>query len=180
MEEDISSTQNMIKDARARRNQKDKIFKCEICEFKSGSKTLMNRHKESIHKETRYQCEHCDHNATSKTNLKEHMESIHEGNQNDCNQCDYKATTKDTIKQHTESVHKENQNQSNNNIENVVENSVTKNRKSNHKYVPKRIQCPECEKKFNKKETFMNHKQKYHKEAITEIEDGLPKRYTKQ
>ena len=45
-DEDLTSTQMMVEDARARRNLKENEsrFKCDMCEFKSGSKNLLNRH----------------------------------------------------------------------------------------------------------------------------------------
>ena len=47
--EDPISTQEMISDARARRIQKNCMFKCDICDFKSTSKTLLKKHEIAIH-----------------------------------------------------------------------------------------------------------------------------------
>ena len=51
--EDIISTQEIIEDARERRELKMKgkkeIIKCEQCEFTSGSKTLLKRHIQTCH-----------------------------------------------------------------------------------------------------------------------------------
>ena len=47
----VCSTQEMIFDARARRTNKTNTFGCEKCEYKSGSKTILNKHIKNIHKE---------------------------------------------------------------------------------------------------------------------------------
>ena len=41
------------------------------------------------------------------------------------------------------------------------------------KYVHKRIQCENCNKKFNKIDTFRAHMQKYHKETIVNAESHI-------
>ena len=43
------STQEMISDARARRENRVKDFQCKNCEFKSSSNTLVKRHTQKIH-----------------------------------------------------------------------------------------------------------------------------------
>ena len=59
-EDPILSTQEMISDARARRIQKNSIFKCDMCDFKSTSKTLLKNHKTAIHEEKQYPCNICE------------------------------------------------------------------------------------------------------------------------
>ena len=61
-----------------------------------------------------------------------------------CNQCDYKDETKGGLTKHKESIHD-----------------------NKSKYVSKRIQCENCEKKFNKRETFKIHMEKFHSINIT-------------
>ena len=45
----IISTQEMIDDARARRNLQTSNMKCDQCNFKTGSKTLLQRHSKESH-----------------------------------------------------------------------------------------------------------------------------------
>ena len=51
VEDEATSIQIMLDDARARRELKTKEseakFKYDMCDFKSGSKNLMNRHKKN-------------------------------------------------------------------------------------------------------------------------------------
>ena len=137
----ILSTQEMINDARIRRHNKVKISQCNLCDFQSGSETLMTKHKNSVHKEVRYPCDQCNYVATTKGSLSEHTQSYHETPKFNCNQCDYMASTKTNLNKHKEDIHE-------------VKEKV--------KYVSKRIKCEKCEKKFNKKETFMAHMNKFH------------------
>ena len=154
--DDILSTQNMIDDARARRHQKVKEFNCEMCEFRSGSEILRNRHKKAAHEEISYECNMCDHKTVSKTNLKMHMERTHEESQHPCRQCDHKATTNTKLKDHIKSIHEM---QTKDRYENT-----TKKIKTTSKYISKRIQCTKCDKRFNKPETFKKHTEMQHGE----------------
>ena len=78
------STQNMIEDARERRSLKlrgvSEMSKCDVCQFTTGSKTLLKSHIEKTHKEPqkdhsqemrkRFSCDQCEFKTTSQTVLK--------------------------------------------------------------------------------------------------------------
>ena len=80
------STQNMIEDARERRSLKlrgvSEMSKCDVCQFTTGSKTLLKSHIEKTHKEPqkdhsqemrkRFSCDQCEFKTTSQTVLKRH------------------------------------------------------------------------------------------------------------
>ena len=79
-EEGISiSTQELIEDARERRTLKlrntEENLKCEQCNYTTGSKTLLQRHINSIHEgpqkemRIRFSCDTCDYKTTSETML---------------------------------------------------------------------------------------------------------------
>ena len=59
----------------------------------------------SVHEESKYICDQCDFKSGSKTVLQKHKESVHEENRHRCDKCDYRATAKDEIKRHKEAVH---------------------------------------------------------------------------
>ena len=105
-ENDILSTQNLINDARTRRKLNKNMFQCNICEFKSGSETLLKRHTESMHKQNRHPCDQCDYKANTENDIKRHAESMHKQNCHPCYQCEYKANTENDLKYHIESVHR--------------------------------------------------------------------------
>ena len=140
-DEGTLSSQEMIDDARERRLRNAKINQCEQCEFKSASKTLLIRHQQSVHEGNKYKCDQCEHIATTKGSLEMHKGTHHI---HQCNQCDYKDETKGGLTKHKESIHD-----------------------NKSKYVSKRIQCENCEKKFNKRETFKIHMEKFHSINIT-------------
>merc|ERR1712096_97748 len=80
---EVYSTQEMIFDARARRTTKTNTFHCENCEFKSSSKTLLNKHIESIHNEEK---------PVNSSNRKEMRKRFI------CDKCNYKTTNEKTLK----------------------------------------------------------------------------------
>ena len=174
--DDITSTQNLINDARARRQQKVQIFNCDMCDFRSGSETLVKRHKESIHQDNSHPCNHCDykaptteilnrhqntvhkertnqctqgdHTSTQECNLHAHIATTHQEVTFSCDQCDHTSTTEYSLKKHKESSH---ENQKNNDDDT---NKQEIRKKSN--YVTKRIQCQKCDKKLIKSRPSMH------------------------
>ena len=96
-EEDITSTQNMINDSRARRELKGKSNECDKCDYKTGSISLLRQHVKQCSKSSenmnksditetvenkkskskRIQCKKCEQKFNKQTTFKIHMESVH-------------------------------------------------------------------------------------------------------
>ena len=88
-EDNFISTQEMIIDSRARRQNSTKEFNCEHCKFKSGSVTLIDRHTIREHsknkaistrkeyKSKRINCQHCEQKFNKNETFQKHMEKIH-------------------------------------------------------------------------------------------------------
>ena len=136
----------MIADSRERRVNKTSEFTCEEFEYKSSSKSLLGRHRETQHKII-YPCNQCEYKATTKEDLSEHKASHQEEIIHQCNQCEYKASTKNKLKEHIENIH-----------------GAIKKQNPIKKYTAKRLKCDKCERKFNKVETFEKHLNMDHKE----------------
>ena len=136
LEEELESvsTQEMIADAKERRETGLKEFKCEQCDYKSGSTTLLRRHKESVHKTN---CDKGEKQLKKQGSPTQHTESV-QRTVYQCEECDYKSQSTTALKSHMSSAH----------------------RKGG--YVPKRKKCELCEKKFNKNETFKKHMKEVH------------------
>mgnify|MGYP003324695666 CR=1 FL=1 len=149
-DENVFSSQDMINDARARRYQKGKTYKCDHCDFKSTSQTLSKRHQQSVHKEVLHACDQCDHKATAKGSLDEHTETQHKNNKIQCNECDYKAATTTNLEKHKESIHFKYTDPEKSIQENI--NVAPKKLK----YVSKRIQCENCEKNSIKRKPLIH------------------------
>ena len=135
IEDENTSTQRMIEDARTRRQNKNENFNCDNCDFKATSMTNLTNHKKDAHQRSirkRYKCDECDYICTSEAYLKHHTEKRHKQNSH---QCEKNSTQKTTMNQH-------------NQIQNPAK--------------CKRIQCGKCDKKFNKQETFKTHMKKTH------------------
>ena len=117
-----------------------KQYPCNKCDYKSPSTTLLDEHEKSYHHVTVvHNCDECNKIFSGIDDLNQHKVSCHDNKQYPCNQCDFKATTKQKVRLHID-----------------IEHTIKAKNKS--QYVPKRIKCEECEKKFNKKETFEKHK----------------------
>ena len=127
---------------------KNEIQKCDKCDFKSGSKAVLNRHKISDHKIT---CAECDYTCSSKALLNRHNESAHDLNNSqksqdmrrryNCEKCSFITTSETSLTNHRETKHKLK----------VVKAS-------------KRKTCDICNKKFNKDSTFNIHIKKEQKQ----------------
>lgn len=82
--DDITSTQNMIQDSRARRQLKGKNIICEKCEFTTRSMTLLNTHMKQCSKTVknnmkskRIHCNNCDKKFNKEATFRTHMKNIH-------------------------------------------------------------------------------------------------------
>ena len=117
-DDDITSTQSLIEDSRARREltaQRKTEFECEQCPYKTGSKNIMNRHIKS------HQINNCEKESEStsviieakapsprketedKSNkkVKKSSKRIH------CEKCEKKFNKKERFEDHMKKVHKE-------------------------------------------------------------------------
>ena len=86
------STQEIILDARARRQNKTNKFNCDKCEFESGSITLMQKHEDTNHKikkseltkksykTKRLTCKYCENKFNKNETLQKHLEKFHKEN----------------------------------------------------------------------------------------------------
>ena len=86
-----------------------------------------------------HNCDVCDKKFNENVTLKQHKESSHKETQYSGDQCDSNATTKINGGTQTETGHTDKIN-------------------IKSQYISKRIKCEICQSKFNKKETFENHK----------------------
>ena len=67
---------------------------CERFDYKSSSKTLLTRHKQSVHQAKQYLCDQCGRKFHSKTFLKGHVSTVHEATKLNCDKCDCNTTAK--------------------------------------------------------------------------------------
>ena len=120
-EDDITSTQMMIEDSRARRElvaRENKIkFACDKCEYNSGSKNMLKRHM--------------------KTQEKENLEEVART-----------EVDKEPGREHSAEIREK-------------EKKASKSNRKKYEY--KRINCEQCDRKFNKIETFITHMRNVHK-----------------
>ena len=168
---------------------KETQFTCDKCEFTTEQKRNLEEHIKSIHEqtdyvgETQFACDQCEFTTEQKGKLAEHIKSIHDKNEFPCKQCEFKSKLKDDVVKHVESVHESKSNETRIQDEVLESNlgtgiieegapstslatpkiSAKEKKKTNTKYILKRIKCELCEKKFNKIERFDTHMKKIHK-----------------
>ena len=147
--ESIISTQEMIQDARARRDNKVKEFQCDKCKYKSSSKTLIKNHYSVSHNEDQTKNQNINIEKETATKMRKRFS---------CEVCTFKTTNTNYLKVHMDTTHQK----MDNNIKNNTENKVTS----------KRIHCDICGKKFNKQETFNKHIKNEHNTANTQCNIG--------
>ena len=114
-------------------------FKCDKCHYNSGSKTLVKRHMKTVHKESTIESP-----TTGKKSLNEDVPKIDE-----------------TPAFRQGSIPTDKAVESQNKTSEVLKKTPTKKH-----YSHKRRKCEQCEKQFNKKETYEAHMKKDHKGAI--------------
>ena len=74
---------------------------------------------------------------------------------NKCDKCEFNTASITMLKRHKSTNHKEDEIQI---VDNRVENLTEEKKQTNVKtYISKRIQCDNCDKKFNKESTFKKH-----------------------
>ena len=148
--DDITSTQNMIEDARARKASKiDK--KCDQCDFSTASKAMLRLHvrtKHRINEKQREDREEVNTLSASKastsdvsaennlTNAKTYIKKRIK-----CDHCDKKFNKQERFKLHMETVHKGS----------------------------KRDKCDKCDKTFNNKNALREHEKTVHLELATDV-----------
>ena len=119
-EDDTISSQDMVDDARARRQNKNAKFSCDNCEYSTRSVSLLKKHKNNIHKNEaqsipnqnnqervirkREKCDKCNFISTSIETMDKHTKTVHKQN---CDKCDFQSTSKDSLIAHTQSTHKQ-------------------------------------------------------------------------
>ena len=104
IDENIISTQKMIDEARERRKNKG-FIKCDKCEYKSGSKIIMDKHNQDNHtNQTENNQDELKRNTKSKSttkliNVKNKSKRIY------CNMCDRKFNKNETYQNHIKTEH---------------------------------------------------------------------------
>ena len=162
----------MIEDSRERRKEKVTEFLCDQCDYKSPSKTLLKRHVQTTHEAMKFNCDQCDYNTTTKHNLILHTKENHQNKISKGEQCDYKSPSKTLLNRHIETKHEVTKFHCDQcNYKATTKNNLNSHTEENHQnisttkkiYTSKRIKCELCDRKLNKEETFIRHKNQDHK-----------------
>ena len=80
------------------------MFACDQCQYKAGTKAMLNIHHNNLHRDMKYICNTCGIQRSSKGGLSSHQQ-IHEGKKYPCDSCDYQATERGNLTRHKQSKH---------------------------------------------------------------------------
>ena len=88
-------------------NEKERLFKCGICDKYLSEKGKLNKHIASIHEKKKpFKCDTCDYRCSQKSSLTKHITFVHEGKKPfKYEACDYSFSEKGSLKKHAASVH---------------------------------------------------------------------------
>ena len=67
---------------------------CNECQYKTGYKSTLRRHKQSKHEDVMYSCSECEYKTGQKFNLRTHKLSKHECVKYSCDECEYNTGQK--------------------------------------------------------------------------------------
>ncbi|CAH0549823.1 unnamed protein product [Brassicogethes aeneus] len=122
---------------------KEKMFKCYICEKKFQTKKGLLNHKKFIHnkeKQEQFKCEKCEYQSLREGNLKVHLKIHDRSRYLKCKFCPYLTAALKTLNAHILSKHK---------LENKGENEI--------KITSKIHQCAKCSYSTVRKNDYDNH-----------------------
>jgi hypothetical protein len=85
----------------------NKVFECELCEYKTDRNYTLTRHIKNVHQKIKdAKCELCDYVCSQNSDLKKHAKQVHTKLKDvKCDQCDYVCSTNGTLKMHNKQVH---------------------------------------------------------------------------
>ena len=132
-----------------------KDFSCNQCEYKSKEESELKTHIEQNHDNAEWQISTQEFIEDSRT--RRNLPNAEKEKMLNCKDCDWTTGSTTLLNRHIKSCHEGNQ--------------------ESKKYISKRIKCQQCEKKFNKEETYTRHMVSAHKEAqnVTNQELTFPK-----
>ena len=100
------------------RNIDGKVYTCEDCDYETGSRPNIQKHKEDCHRNTHtkqtkptgiFICEECGCEKETRRQIEEHMESNHQPRQNyanhKCDLCSYVAIHPRDLNRHMRTMH---------------------------------------------------------------------------
>ena len=85
--------------------KKEKIFKCNKCDFTSVHYASVRKHKISKHDGIKYQCEKCEKSFTDSSTLLRHRKSIHDGIVYKCELCQKTFSDGSALTRHKKTQH---------------------------------------------------------------------------
>ena len=167
----------------------EKRYTCDKCDFTAPKKESLKTHNESMHEGNHYACNKCDYNTTNNDLMKKHRKMAHIQNKEKENV--NAPNIIDFIKR-MRSLNDKNKNKvsteiSTNDIESNIESNIdditstqnmingararrdsvkNQNQSSKVKIASRRINCENCDKKFNKESTFKTHMKNVHGKDI--------------
>jgi KRAB domain-containing zinc finger protein len=86
-------------------NENRTKYGCDLCDYEAFEKSMVKKHKSSVHDGKRYKCDLCDYSTKEKNRIPVHKRTIHNNEYFECEQCDAKFAKRSTLKYHNEANH---------------------------------------------------------------------------
>ena len=164
-------------------------YKCEICDQEFTLKHTLETHIKRTHEGLKFKCENCDHEATSKRALRWHNKKLHEINPFSCDMCTFVGSSYPFLNSHKNKVHigvryhcdlcehvlynetilKDHMRQ----FHPDQEPTIHEHQKTTFN-VEDYPRCEPCNKLFQTRKKFLNHKEEKHSDQGSQItEEGV-------
>jgi hypothetical protein len=85
------------------------IFYCDQCNYQTGRKGDLRKHRQSKHEGVAYACGKCEYQPKDRSSLRKHQKAVHEGGIYPCDQCDYKTGSPQSLQNHKQIKHTQTQ-----------------------------------------------------------------------
>ena len=137
------------------------VFRCKLCPKRFTTKRTLKMHKSNCHK-TEYQCDKCGSFQQSKTHLKVHLNRHNKVKTVQCKNCDLKFCTNTECKRHN--LYKHSKKKVTCNLCGALLASKENLRKhlNEHHEQGRPYPCPECNKVYNRRNSFYYHVKNEH------------------
>ena len=139
-----------------------KVWKCQQCESRYGSRFQLKVHQDGKHNGIVYKCNICENVYTTKVILRNHIKRTHVLKDYKCNQCNFETKTKDRLLMHQTTVHGLPEYKCNHCIKKFTTIINLRRHEMSHNEIERKHKCLLCDYKAKAKNELERHKQTVH------------------
>ena len=87
-------TENYVSELKEIKTPGKRLYSCRLCDKKLTTKSGINLHMDTAHKNDKFACQECDFQASQRLGLQSHIRHVHAGIKYKCDLCNYKISFK--------------------------------------------------------------------------------------